>query len=155
MRADGEVPTLEGSLEAVVTGEGMVTGKRVMGTVSECLIRLLGEDGGESPGVPESGLITVGGEVVRLSGDDVPDSWRSETGVFREDGENVKISADEEDITESWLCFSTALFDSVWKLIVPVIGSPRKESLLPVRFRAALIKDSLGFLLDSSLLSDV
>ena len=57
---------MEGGLEAVVTADGMVMGKRVIGTVSECLSRLLGDEGGERPGVPESGLITVGGEVKPL-----------------------------------------------------------------------------------------
>lgn len=60
-----------------------------------------GEFGGERPGVPESGLSQCGGDPGRLSGEDVPEAYRSERGVLRGDGDSVNTSAEDDERTES------------------------------------------------------
>lgn len=84
-----------------------------------------GEFGGERPGVPESGLSQFGGDPGLLRGEEVPEGYWSESGVFLGDGERVKTSAEEDESTESWLRLSPPFLLRGWKLMVPVIGWPR------------------------------
>ena len=99
-------PELAAPAPVVVVGAGVVVVVGVdVGVVRVSALRRActggGELGGDSPGVPESGLSQGGGDPVLLRGEDAPEAEGSDRGVFLGEGERVNTSAEDEDRTES------------------------------------------------------